>query len=149
MPATPSSWMSTNTSTWCWRTSCGACAELQPEQVAQLHEEGIAGACQPAEAERVFIQHVAAIAREHDGSRDRLIADQGIDVEEIRGGGRRPRHAARPREQNRCVGPRVVAQRSGLLLNVLADELDEDGPTVLLISVGAGHATDIHETPVR
>src|SRR2546430_16771563 len=111
MPATPSSWMSPNTSTWCWRTSCGAFAELQPEQVAQLHEEGIAGACQPAEAERVFIQHVAAIAREHDGSRDRLIADQGIDVEEIRGGWRRPRHPARPPgpEQGGCA--RSVAPR--------------------------------------
>src|SRR2546427_10775498 len=127
MPATPSSWMSPNTSTWCWRTSCGACAELQPEQVAQLHEEGIAGACQPAEAERVFIQHVAAIAREHDGSRDRLIADQGIDVEEIRGGGRRPRYAAPARDQNRCVGPRVFPHRIGLCLGVLSDQSAEEG----------------------
>src|SRR3989442_13660346 len=123
--------MSPNTSTWCWRTSCGACAELQPEQVAQLHEEGIAGACQPAEAERVFIQHVAAIAREHDGSRDRLIADQGIDGEEIRGGRRPPAHAPRPPGGKRAAGPPAVPPAIRRVLPELSERPAEEGPAEL------------------
>src|SRR5438552_18726759 len=105
---------------------------LESERIADFHEHRIASPREAAEPERVFIQHVAAVPGEHDGAGDGLIADQGVDVEEIRGGGRRTRHAARPRDQDRCVGPRVVALRIGLVLDVLADEPDEEGPRQLV-----------------
>src|SRR6266576_1249863 len=84
---------------------------LESKQVAQLEEEGIIRAPEPAEAERILVQHVAAVSREHHGSGHRLVAEQRVDVEQIGGARRGARHPAWTGNQNRRVRARVVAQR--------------------------------------
>src|SRR5882672_3534357 len=121
---------------------------LQPEQVAQLHKQYVIGPREPTEPECVLVLHVAAVPCEHHGSRDRLIAEQRIDVEVVVRAGLGARHRRRPGNQDRRAGPRIIAQRIRLILDVLADESDEQRPRELVLDLGAQNATDIHQAAV-
>src|SRR5437773_343418 len=86
-------------------TRDGVRRDSEPEQVAQLEEEGVVRAREPPEPEGVLVHHVAAVPGEHHGPRDRLIAQQHVGVEEIVARRGRARHAARSRDENRRPGP--------------------------------------------
>src|SRR6266850_915042 len=121
----------------------------KPEEIAQLHEHRVIGPREPAKAERVVVQHVAAVSRKHDRPGDRLIAQQRIDVEEIGGTrGGTSGAAARPGNQNRGARAGVIAQRIGLVLDVLAHQPDEQRPRQLILDLDPCDAPDIDETPV-
>src|SRR5437764_13750284 len=55
----------------------------EPEQIAQLEEEGVVRPREPPKLEGVLVHHVAAVPGEHHRPRHRLIAEQHIGVEEI------------------------------------------------------------------
>src|SRR6266487_1663609 len=83
---------------------------LQPEQITQLHEQGVCLALQPAEPERVLILHVAAVPREHYGSGNRLIAEQRIEVEVVVRTSLGAGHRRWSGNQNRRAGPTTVTR---------------------------------------
>src|SRR5437016_6256119 len=120
----------------------------EPEQIAQLEEERVVRAGEPPEPEGVLVDHVAAVPGEHHRPGDRLIAEQHIGVEEIavRSGG--ASQAARSADENRRTGARVVAQRVGLVLDVLAHHPDEQRTRDLVFDLGPQHATDVHQAAV-
>src|SRR5467141_3346482 len=121
---------------------------LQSEQVAQLHKQRVIGPLQPAEPERILILHVAAVPCEHHGSGDRLIAEQRIEVEVVVRAGLGAGHRRWPGNQDRRAGPRIIAQRVRLILDVLADESEEQRPRQLVLDLGAQNAADIHQAAV-
>src|SRR5207249_312566 len=59
-------------------TRDGVRRDSEPEQVAQLEEEGVVRAREPSEPERVLVHHVAAVPGEHHRPRYRLIAEQHV-----------------------------------------------------------------------
>src|SRR5256886_1140972 len=120
----------------------------EPEQVAQLEEERVVRAGEPPEPERLLVHHVAAVPGEHHRPRDRLIAQQHIGVEQIavRSGSARQRV---PLYENRRTGARVVPQRVGLVLDVLAHHPDEQWTRQLVFELGPQDATDIHQAAIR
>src|SRR5437667_5276612 len=121
----------------------------EPEEVAELHEQRVAGPLESAEAKRVVVEHVASVSCEHDGAGDRLIAELRIDVEEIGGARGGTRDAtSRVGDQNRGAGPGIIPQRIGLVLDVLAHQSDEQRARQLILDLDPGDAPDIHETPV-
>src|SRR5207247_4733284 len=82
-------------------TRDGVRRDSEPEQVAQLEEEGVVRAREPPEPERVLVHHVAAVPGEHNGPRDRLIAQQQVGVEVMVERRDNERHCAQSREGHR------------------------------------------------
>src|SRR3954468_12694569 len=108
---------------------------LESKQIAELHEHRVIRAGEAPEPERLFIQHVAAVAREHDRTRRRLIAEQRVDVEEVIRRRDRARYATRPGDQDRRVLPRVITQRIGLVLDVLSHQPNEERSGKLILEL--------------
>src|SRR5438445_3903318 len=108
---------------------------LQPEQVARLEEEAVAGATQAPERERVGLVERGAIAEKEHRPRVRLEGEQDV-VAEVVG---RLRPGGRPVHEERLAGARVL-EGDLILREVLADVAEKDRSRELVFDL---HPRDV------
>src|SRR6185437_11173824 len=97
------------------------------KEVTEFHEETIGRAAQGDEMERLRLDEIVAVADEGDGAGNRLIGEERLHGELIRGegAGTGEDRAAWRMVEDRQVGARIIAQTVLVGRFVLADEPKE------------------------